>query len=37
VPRSYFEKEWGADFEVVDFIADRSKFEQAVAILRRRK
>jgi Methyltransferase domain len=37
VPRSYFEKEWGADFEVVDFITDRSKFEQAVAILRRRK
>jgi len=37
VPRKVFETEWGADFEVLDFIAERSQFEQAVAIMRRRR
>ena len=36
VPRDYFEREWGEHFELIDFIADRPRFEQAVAILRRR-
>jgi SAM-dependent methyltransferase len=36
VPRGYFEAEWGDEFEVLEFIADRDRFEQAVAIMRRR-
>lgn len=36
VPRAHFEREWGHHFELLDFIADRPRFEQAVAILRRR-
>jgi ubiquinone/menaquinone biosynthesis C-methylase UbiE len=37
VPRDYFEREWGSNFEVLDFIAERSQCEQAVAIMRRRR
>lgn len=36
VPRRYFEEHWGGTFEILDFIADRSRFEQAVCIMRRR-
>ena len=36
VPRQYFEREWDAAFELLEFITDRSRFEQAVCILRRR-
>ena len=35
VPRQFFEREWGAGFEVLEFIADRTRFEQAVCIMRR--
>jgi hypothetical protein len=36
VPRAFFEHEWGEHFELLEFITERSRFEQAVAILRRR-
>jgi hypothetical protein len=36
VPLEYFEEHWGQAFEILEFIADRSKFEQAVCIMRRR-
>ena len=36
VPRAYFEEHWGQTFEVLEFIADRSRFEQAICIMRRR-
>ncbi len=36
VPRQYFEREWGSTFELLEFITDRSSFEQAVAIMRRK-
>lgn len=36
VPRAYFDDNWGRTFEVLEFIADRSRFEQAVCIMRRR-
>jgi SAM-dependent methyltransferase len=36
VPRAVFETEWGADFTLVDFVEDRARCPQAVAILRRR-
>jgi hypothetical protein len=38
VPRSYFESEWSDEsgFELLDFIADRSLCEQAVAIIRKK-
>lgn len=36
VPRGYFEEHWGGTFEILEFIADRSRFEQAVCIMRRR-
>jgi ubiquinone/menaquinone biosynthesis C-methylase UbiE len=36
VPRQYFEEHWGPSFELVEFITDRSRFEQAVCIMRRR-
>ena len=36
VPRPYFEEHWGATFEMLEFIADRSRFEQAVCVMRRR-
>ena len=35
VPRQFFEREWDAGFEVLEFIADRTRFEQAVCIMRR--
>jgi hypothetical protein len=37
VPRSYFRSQWcdASNFELLDFVADRSVCEQAVAILRR--
>jgi SAM-dependent methyltransferase len=39
VPRSYFEAHWcdESEFELVDFVADRSVCEQAIAILRRKR
>lgn len=36
VPRAVFETQWGADFTLVDFVEDRARCPQAVAILRRR-
>jgi SAM-dependent methyltransferase len=38
VPRQYFEMHWGnaSDFELLDFVAERSVCEQAIAIMRRR-
>jgi hypothetical protein len=36
VPRQFFEREWDAGFEMLEFITDRSNFEQAVCIMRRR-
>jgi len=36
VPRGFFEAEWSDEFEVLQFIADHQRFEQAVAIMRRR-
>ena len=36
VPRQFFEREWDAGFEMLEFITDRSHFEQAVCIMRRR-
>ena len=36
VPRSYFEENWGKSFEVLEFITDRPRFEQAICIMRRR-
>ena len=36
VPRQYFEREWGASFEVLEFVADRARFEQAICVMRRR-
>jgi hypothetical protein len=36
VPRHFFEREWDSAFEMLEFITDRSRFEQAVCILRRR-
>ena len=36
VPAGYFQSEWGGDFDVIDFIADQSRFPQAVAVMRRR-
>jgi ubiquinone/menaquinone biosynthesis C-methylase UbiE len=36
VPRQYFEREWESAFELLEFITDRSRFEQAVCILQRR-
>jgi SAM-dependent methyltransferase len=37
VPRRYFESQWGpeAGFELLEFVADRSLNEQAIAIIRR--
>jgi hypothetical protein len=37
VPRGYFESQWGLHFEVVDFIADPSRCQQAIAVLQRRR
>jgi len=36
VPRQYFEEQWGRHFELLEFIADRSRCPQAVAVLRAR-
>jgi SAM-dependent methyltransferase len=36
VPRKYFEANWGDAFQILDFIADRSAFEQAVCVMKRR-
>jgi SAM-dependent methyltransferase len=38
VPRPYFESQWceESNFELLDFVADRSMCEQAIAILRRK-
>ena len=38
VPRQYFESQWNAEsgFELLDFVADRSLCEQALAIIRRK-
>ena len=37
VPGPFFESEWsdGSGFELLDFLADRSLCEQAIAIIRR--
>ena len=35
VPRAVFEQVWGGHFDVVDFVEDRARCPQAVAILRR--
>jgi hypothetical protein len=38
VPKGYFESQWSHDgFELIDFVADRSVCEQAIAILRKRQ
>jgi SAM-dependent methyltransferase len=37
VPRGFFESQWGPHFEVVDFIADPSRCQQAVAVLRKHR
>ena len=36
VPRAFFEREWAPDFEVLEFLTARSRFEQAICIMRRR-
>ncbi len=36
VPKSYFESTWSDSFEILDFVADRSRFEQAIVVMRRR-
>jgi hypothetical protein len=36
VPRQYFDEHWSSSFEILEFIADRSRFEQAICIMRRR-
>jgi SAM-dependent methyltransferase len=36
VPRQFFEREWSNGFEILEFITDRTHFEQAVCIMRRR-
>ena len=38
VPGPFFESEWsdGSGFELLDFLADRSLCEQAIAVIRRR-
>jgi hypothetical protein len=36
VPVQYFERNWGDNFELLEFITDRPRFEQAVCIMRRR-
>jgi SAM-dependent methyltransferase len=36
VSKGFFDAEWSDDFEVLEFIADRQQFEQAVVIMRRR-
>jgi SAM-dependent methyltransferase len=35
VPLKYLERQWGGAFEVLDFIQDRQRFDQAVAVMRR--
>ena len=37
VPYGYFESTWSDSFEMLDFVADKSRFEQAVVIMRRRR
>ncbi len=36
VPYRHFESTWSDTFEILDFVADRSQFEQAVVVMRRR-
>ena len=36
VPLAFLERQWGDAFEVLDFVEDRKRFDQAVAVLRRR-
>ena len=36
IPLSYIESTWSDRFEVLDFVADRSLFEQVVVVMRRR-
>jgi SAM-dependent methyltransferase len=36
VPRAFFEENWGTAFEVLEFITDRTRFEQAICVLRKR-
>ena len=36
VPYRYFESTWSDSFEILDFVADRSRFEQAIVVMRRR-
>ncbi len=36
VPYGYFESTWSDSFEILDFVADQSQFEQAIVVMRRR-
>ena len=36
VPRAFFESQWCTRFEVLEYIADRSRCEQAVVVMRKR-
>jgi SAM-dependent methyltransferase len=36
VPYGYFESTWSDSFEMLDFVADPSQFEQAIVVMRRR-
>jgi len=36
VPESWIRETWGAHFDLLDWVADSSRFDQAVAVLRRR-
>jgi SAM-dependent methyltransferase len=37
VPRAIFDEKWGGNFDLVDFVEDRARCPQAVAILRRHR
>jgi len=36
VPYGYFESTWSDSFEMLDFVADQSRFQQAIVVMRRR-
>jgi SAM-dependent methyltransferase len=36
VPYRYIEATWSDSFEILDFVADQSRFEQAIVVMRRR-
>jgi SAM-dependent methyltransferase len=36
VPRQFFETQWSPEFELVNWVAEPTRFEQAAAVLRRR-